>query len=838
MKLHTTVKVFAGFSLAIALIIGVSVITYVSVKNLLESVETLSKPNERLIAYNQLLSEVYKLDQSIQEIATDSAGTSPLLLIKEKLAQLEKRSNDPIEIYKLNGIWYNVEELLEVQNNLHEVKLRVENRDFSKEALDNIERKIRRQEEKRSLENLDRLRSRLSPARSLTNPSENQSASGTENLPIDEPTIEDTEMDRVMDFLESTLGVDDSPNAKQSSQTDSILVALRSYMQELTGEERFLRARLTNLQQQLTRKNRELVLYIQEIIASLQYEAIREGRSENENAYTLTYRLSLFLAGLIILGVVGSAAFIFTITREIRKSEKYNKTLQEAKLKSENLARAKQEFLANMSHEIRNPLHVIQGYQEALAKTDLTAKQREYLTMSGFASETLIGVVNDILDFSKLEAGKIAIEERPFDPHTIFSQAIELFEKSANDKGLKLELMLDFPKECWLMGDSLRINQILNNLLSNAIKFTESGSIQVSAKYLDTEGLIFSVADTGLGMTPSTKEKVFSAFDQGDTAITRRFGGTGLGMSIVRKLLVLMGGQINLESEVGEGSTFTVTIPSKQTAPVKVSNVEESPANLRLDGINILLVDDDKTVRKFTELLLKSLGAEVSAYDGGIDFRDHYQQAYFDIALIDIQMPFFSGYDVLKVLRSHTATKQKPLLALTANVFAKEQNTLVEQGFDGVILKPFKESELLAQLANYITLKYQSEAFPNEAQVSKPTKLYDLDSIRKFSMGDDDMVTELVGDFYVQTEADLKELENSLSKNDFARLRELTHQLSSRLGQFGIQSGKLAKRIEIDLKYGERTQTAKLIQDLQHEIKKVLEQVADDFQLPQTQGYR
>lgn len=832
MHLNTTVKVFAGFSLAIALIIGVSVITYVSVKNLLESVETLSQPNERLIAYNQLLAEVYKLDQSFHEVAPDSSDVPTLDLIKEKLDQLETRSNDPIEIYKLNGIWYNIEELLEVQNNLQEVKLRVGNRDFSKEALDNIERKIRRQEEKRSLENLDRLSTRLNPTRALTNPPANRQETDTEDPPLDESAIEDMEMDRVMDFLESTLGVDESPSARQRVQTDSILVALRNYMQELTGEERFLRARLTNLEQQLTRKNRELVLYIQEIITSLQYEAVRQGRSENENAYTLTYRLSLFLAALIILGVVGSAAFIFAITREIRKSEDYNKTLQEAKQKSENLARAKQEFLANMSHEIRNPLHVIQGYQEALAKTDLTEQQREYLMMSGFASETLIGVVNDILDFSKLEAGKINIEEKPFNPHAVFRQAIELFQQSAKEKGLSLELKLDFPKDTGLTGDSLRINQILNNLLSNAIKFTESGGVQVSAKYLENEGLIFTVADTGLGMSPSAKERIFSAFDQGDTAITRRFGGTGLGMSIVKKLLVLMGGQINLESELGKGSIFTVTIPSKQTEAVGDVIMEDVRVKPRLNGIKILLVDDDKTVKKFTELLLKSLGAEVRSFEGGIDFRDNFQQEPFDVALIDIQMPFFSGYDVLAILRGQEHSKEKPLLALTANVFAKEQNSLVEKGFDGVILKPFKEAELVAQLANYMTFKYQDHSIPEQDTVSEIKKRYDLASIRRFSMDDEELVTELVGDFFVQTKTDLNALASSLSEKDYKRLREIAHQLSSRLGQFGIEAGKLAKRIEVDLKNGKQTYIAELIHDLQAEIKEVLAQVAEDFQLP------
>lgn len=830
MKFNARAKVYAGFILAVTLIIGVSIITYVSVKNLLDSVQVLSEPNERLIEYNQLLSEVYKLDRP--ELADPSEmaqldSTDHLAKIQKRLTNLERNSQDPIEIYKLNGIAYNIEELLEVQKNLEDVKQSLTSRDFSKEALENLERNIRRQQEKRNLQNLERIRSRINPASEYL---------GLNRLdPLSQSIIERNEeldMEKVLDYLESNLGSKDNELEKGSPTSDSLLIALRKYMIDLTSEERQLRSRLSYLEQQLTAKNRELIIYVQDIITSLQNEALRQSRAENESAYALTFRLSIFLAILTLLGVTGSAAFIFAITKEIKKAEVYNNKLEEAKRKSDNLAKAKQEFLANMSHEIRNPLHVIQGYQEALAKTALTAEQREFLYKSEFASETLLGVVNDILDFSKLEAGKIHIESKPFEPKGLFRNCAALFENKAKEKGLDLILIDELPSDQWLIGDALRVNQIMNNLISNAIKFTASGSITVKIKFINGEGLRIQITDTGMGMSKEVKEGVFSAFNQGDTAITRKFGGTGLGLTIVKKLTQLMGGQIELDSVEGEGTTFTLVIPSQLTEPQEREVKPDVEVVYSLQDAKILLIDDDPIVLNFTKLLLKSLEANVTAFLGGVDFRDNFKDTPFDLAMVDIQMPEVSGFDVLRMLKNHPDFENSPVVALTANVFAKEQNDLIDKGFDGIVLKPFKERELMEQISSFIQVKKEISAKNKESNPVVVPKSYDLSTIRKFAMDDEELLEELVGDFYTQTINDLRDLMENLQAKDYKRLREITHQLSSRLGQFHIQSGKLAKEAEVRIKDGHTDEmTDKLISELYRETNDVLEAIRGDFHL-------
>src|SRR5690606_11301382 len=223
-------------------------------------------------------------------------------------------------------------------------------------------------------------------------------------------------------------------------------------------------------------------------------------------------------------------------------------------------------FLANMSHEIRNPLHVIMGFNDAIAKTELNEHQKDYVKMVDFASDTLSAIVDDILDFSKLEAGKVNIETKPFNPHKLFASMHQFFKYRALDKNINLRFDVDLPKNNWFLGDELRINQILNNLITNSIKFTEKGFVSVDIRYQDND-LIIKVEDSGIGMSTELQSKIFTKFNQGDESITRKFGGTGLGLAIVKRLVDLQKGKINLESAVGEDTKISITLPIQLIDP-------------------------------------------------------------------------------------------------------------------------------------------------------------------------------------------------------------------------------------------------------------------------------
>ncbi|MDO6440085.1 ATP-binding protein [Cyclobacterium sp. 1_MG-2023] len=844
MRFNARIMVILGFFLGICLIVGVGAITYFSVTKLLASVESLSEPNEKLRNLNQLLADIYQLDKSRSVFVEEdtSHNLDYYNQIQNEIKKLEAIVSDSTELKKLKGISYSVNELMVVYKGLEDVKKSLYNRNFSNEALYNIERKIKRKEELSRLQNLGKIRIGIDPS-ALKD--QNQTTDKSPKSINKDVTSSGTlagdgkeDMDKIKGTLRLNLNRLNPVDDVMPVDTDSIIYTVRQMVLDINNEEQYLRSRLSELEQELNDKNRELIMNIQSVVTSLQNESLLRSKAENDSAYELTYKLSILLGVLIAVGVVGSSGFIYSIIREIKKAEAYQEKLAEAKRRSDNLAKTKQDFLASMSHEIRNPLHVIQGYNEALLKTNLGEAQTEYVRMIQFASGTLLGIVNDILDFSKLEAGKIKIEKVIINPDTFFKDIHSFFKQKATDSGLSLEFSVLLPKNKYLLGDDLRINQIMNNLLSNAVKFTEKGKVSVRVSMDNADNLVLEVSDTGMGMDESLQANLFKEFNQGDGTISRKYGGTGLGLAIVKKLVDLQEGKIALASKSGEGTQITVSIPAtlldkkeESAAPVVDSNA--------VGNLKVLLVDDDEMGLKFTNLLFSGLGAQVVAYPGGIEFMNNFVEEDFDLVLLDIQMPEIDGYQVFKSLRSREKYQEVPIVAMTANVFTKDRESMINEGFDGVLLKPFNEAELVKIIVDFV--KPQKE----EVLLASPEKLnpilsnkeedsytapsYSLVDIRKFCMGDEALFKEVVEGFYTQTGLDLIMMNKACDEEDYETIRSIAHQLSSRLGQLQFKYKDLAKEIEIDLKRNNTQDIQEKVWTLTEKINTLLEDLAVKF---------
>lgn len=836
MGFNARAKVISGFILAIFLTVSVCAVTYFSAKKLLDTVQSLAAPSEKLMQLNKLLADIYQLDKAkgLAPTAVDSADTVDYREeIQKRLEHLKSLANDSLEIKQIDAIGFDVSELIGVYTGLEEVKNNLLNRNFSREALRNIETKIRRKEELSRLESLGKIRLGYdlsnTPAPTSSTKRDTQATNPAAVDVLSEQ--ERRNMRELFGLLRLNMGRSDTTKTNAAAASDSMLYAVRNFILDITNEEQQLRSRLASLETELNKKNRALIENIQGIITHLQDEALTESRLQNESAYELTFRVAILLGALVIVGIIGSSGFIYSIIAEINKAQKYRNRLEEAKIRSDKLAKAKQDFLANMSHEIRNPLHAIQGFNDALLKTPLNENQEEYVKMVGFASDTLSAIVNDILDFSKLEAGKVNIEKAPFDPHKLFLSIQQFFEFKATEKHIDFSVHVDLPDGQWLVGDELRINQILNNLLSNAFKFTEKGYVRVDVQH--QEGMLkLVVEDSGLGMKEEVKRQVFFKFNQGDTSITRKFGGTGLGLAIVKKLVELQKGKVKLESKEGEGTKVTITIPATTTLPHDQS-VPASGQSYSIEGLHILVIDDDPIGLKFARLLLTSKGAKVSTYNGGVDFRDNFKGGDFDLALLDIQMPEVSGYDALQLLRKREEYKNLPAFAITANVFAKEKDKLEEVGFDGLILKPFKEKELLAQIAKVIKLSPQPSKLemPEDLPIAQKRSVYDLTDVRKFCMEDEEMLEEVVGDFYSETVQNLIDMNKALDTQDYKSILEISHKLSSRLGQLKIGASKIARQLEEELKAGQVKDVDQKVWQITKEADEALTLLAQDYKL-------
>lgn len=393
------------------------------------------------------------------------------------------------------------------------------------------------------------------------------------------------------------------------------------------------------------------------------------------------------------------------INRSRKEIKRQNQELKSAWLKAEEGSRAKSEFLANMSHEIRTPMNGILGTLQ-LIQRDLQDKTLQPLVSKAlYSTKSLLTIINDILDFSKIEANKLSLESAPFSMVEVVDSVSADLTPAAGKKGLQLktEIVPGFP-DGWL-GDSVRVRQILLNLASNAVKFTHEGSVSIGLKTVQQQGnmaIRFTVSDTGIGMSEAAQRKIFERFTQADTSTTRKYGGTGLGMSITVSLVHLMNGEISLDSDEGKGTSVQVTLPLAQT-DLQTAGNDETPTGIPdLSDVQVLIAEDNEINQAIIESMLEKTGAALTLVENGRLAVEAFKAQQFHIVLMDIQMPEMDGIEAFSQIQQ--INPEVPVVALTANVMADDIQRYQALGFVNHVGKPFNMDYLYQVLTTSLTM--------------------------------------------------------------------------------------------------------------------------------------
>lgn len=472
--------------------------------------------------------------------------------------------------------------------------------------------------------------------------------------------------------------------------------------------------------------------------------------------------------------------------------------IKAAKDAAESANQSKSQFLANMSHEIRTPLNPIIGLTHLALKANPSEQIRDYLNKVELSSKSLLRIINDILDFSKMEANKLNLEKVPFDIEQLNERINSLYGVKAAEKNLELEFKkvnLVYP---YVLGDPLRLEQVLGNLVSNAIKFTDSGKVTVSVECLGeadtTETLCFMVEDTGVGIPKNKLKKVFELFTQADDSNTRTHGGTGLGLNICTRLVEMMGGKLEASSEEGKGSKFYFSIPFTRVTQEQVESHTDPALNKnsipKFEKRKVLLVEDNKINKQVAEELLKAVNLEVTHVSNGQECINIVSQEKFDVVLMDVQMPVMDGFEATRILRKDPRFAELPIVAMTAHAFASEKEQTKKVGMSAHVTKPVDPVTLYNTLMKYIpVMKMVQDA----DQQGDGVNTYSVEKILNTNaginrlMGNRDLYYNILIDFKNNYVDLLGELEGDLKYKDKSKVQKVLHQLKGAAGNVGAE---------------------------------------------------
>lgn len=562
---------------------------------------------------------------------------------------------------------------------------------------------------------------------------------------------------------------------------DSLQEKLRAVAQQKKENRAVVQRRRRTLQ----RMDKMLTARIDSLLKDYEQETLQRAREEAEYQQSVRRHSVKIISGIAVGAVLLSAFFLIIIGRDITRSNRYRRELEEARRRAEDLLAMREKMMLAITHDFKAPLGSIMGYADLLSRLTVDGRQRFYLDNMKTSSEHLLRLVVDLLDFHRLDLHKAEINRVTFHPARLLEEVCVSFEPLTSAKGLDLHCDIAPELGGAYISDPLRLRQIINNLLSNAVKFTDEGSITITARY-ENRHLAVAVADTGKGMQPADRERIFQEFTRLPGAQGKE--GFGLGLSIVRMLVQLLEGTIEVDSVPGKGSTFTLRVPLfpvqlPEGSGGKAQEAEAEPAPvLPQRPLRVLLIDDDRIQLTLTAAMLQHSGITPVSCMQPDELLDALRSDAFDVLLTDVQMPAINGFDLLKLLRASNLAQARtiPVIAVTARSDMKPEE-FKAHGFAGCLHKPFTMAELFRELnaggIGQAPAPQHEEAAEHTAGSSSPSLPYNFSALTAFSGDDSEAAESILRSFVSETRLNAERLQKAVAAADMDEVAAVSHKM-------------------------------------------------------------
>ncbi|MCK8142324.1 ATP-binding protein [Flavobacterium sp. I-SCBP12n] len=754
-KSYIPLKVFISYLLLVLLFGSVGWFLYTENQNFSKNEKRFSNKNSSLLKVSTILSDLYKTE-SLARIA------------------IQSESNKDFDKYVLKT--------KTLQTDIDSLKTTVST-EYQKTLLDSVQllltRKIKNIQELKTIKSKSEDENAVSNA--ITDLTKIQSSMRKLQMedfvksPASMANYERNVLKKYVDYLNQNIP-DDSTNTLTKKESDSIVSVSKMLLNEVKKETANKKKRLNSEETKLIQNEILISDQLRKVFGIIEREIILNTTSSYLAREKSLKKTNQIVTTAAAIGLLLTLFFLILIISDFSKTQSYKTQLEMANLKAKKLLTSREQLISTVSHDLKTPLSTIIGYTELLGNSELNTKQQHFTKNIKGSSSYISKLVQDLLDFTQIEAGKITIDTVPFSLADVINEVASSIQAVYSQKPIDLSITIDEKLQQKIIGDPFRLRQILSNIIGNAFKFTEKGFIKIDGKVnLETQTLTLSIKDSGIGIDEKSQQLVFEEFTQADEKIEKKYGGTGLGLTISKKMAAILGGALSLESEIGKGSTFTIQLPLvfDNTA------IEENLSSIDKTQYRAVIIDDDQSLLQLTTEVLRQNDFIIFPFDKATEALLWIEKNAFDFIITDIQMPVMDGFSFLKELqnKSYTEYENQPVFAVTGRGDL-DLDYYKQAGFTTVIRKPYTPKTILTTIKAILNNTVIPKEFATTNSSKNHNKGYSLKALKAFLSDDKNALEEILQSFMIDAKENLFLLEEAILAVNFQEIKNIAHKMN------------------------------------------------------------